>query len=67
MTKTIVSISKENVLAIRDALVADDLDEAYHQLYTAFEWPDPCLPWVWQDDLDAIRILQAAMKSEGPK
>lgn len=40
-----VSVPVEKLLAIRDALVLKDVDEAYHQLYNLVEWADPMKPW----------------------
>jgi len=45
MSDKTVPIPVKSVLAVRDALVEGDCDEAYHQLYWAFGWKDPFNPW----------------------
>lgn len=40
-----VVAKSENIIACRDALLAKDLDEAYHQLYWSVDWRDPYNPW----------------------
>ena len=48
-----------NLIACRDALVDKDENEAYHQLYTSFDWGDPYKPWAeWEF------MLAAAPKGE---
>jgi len=40
-----VVVKKESILACRDALVLNDVQEAYHQLYHCKEWDDRYKPW----------------------
>jgi hypothetical protein len=40
-----VSVSVKGLLAIRDALIVNDKQEAYHQLYNLVKWNDPYKPW----------------------
>lgn len=44
-----VRVKVKNLLAVRDALVDKDCEEAYHQLYTSVDWADPYNPFAeWE-------------------
>jgi len=49
-----VTLSAEQVIAIRDALIADDVVEAYHQLYQAVD-PQFCRYEPWADTEAQLR------------
>lgn len=49
-----VTLSAEQVIAIRDALIADDVMEAYHQLYQAVD-PQFCRYEPWADTEAQLR------------
>ncbi len=44
-----VLVKANSLLAVRDALVDDDVTEAYHQLYWSVDWADPYKPFAeWE-------------------
>lgn len=50
-----VAIPAKALLAIRDAIVIGNTDEAFHQLYFAVPWKDPFEPWAeWERILAAL-------------
>ena len=53
-THVVVTLSAETVIAIRDALIADDVMEAYHQLYQAVD-PQFCRYEPWADTEAQLR------------
>lgn len=51
-----VLVPAAGLLAIRDALIAEDQTEAYHQLYSLVPWKDPFKPWIeWEAMLEAAQ------------
>ena len=50
-----VLVPVKSLLAVRDALASNDIDEAYHQLYWSVTWQDPYKPWTEWESLAAAR------------
>ena len=69
-----VIVKSERLIACRDALVDNDVSEAYHQLYTSVDWADPYNPWLeWEaaagddgetDELDNFAWKENSMNKE---
>lgn len=46
----LVLVSARSLIAVREALIDKDLEEAYHQLYWSVDWKDPFNPWKeWEE------------------